>query len=222
MSTVLVVAPHPDDESLGCGGTLLRHISEGDSVHWLIVTTMMAHQGFSEDRIAKRSAEIASVASAYGFFEVHRIGLPTTRLDTLAVGDLVSAISNVFQAIRPNTVYLPYRNDAHSDHAAVFDATTSCCKSFRHQSVKRVYAYETLSETEFGLRPDDPGFRPNLFIDISDRLERKIQILNLYAGEMGTFPFPRSEECVRAQAVLRGSQAGAHAAEAFMVLKEIR
>lgn len=222
MSTVLVVAPHPDDESLGCGGTLLRHISEGDSVHWLIVTTMTAKQGFSEDRIAKRRTEINSVASAYGFFDVHRIGLPTTRLDTIAAGDLVSAISNVFQAVRPNTVYLPYRNDAHSDHAAVFDATTSCCKSFRHPSIKRVYAYETLSETEFGLRPDDSGFRPNLFIDISDRLERKIQILNLYAGEMGTFPFPRSEECVRAQAVLRGSQAGAHAAEAFMVLKEIR
>jgi LmbE family N-acetylglucosaminyl deacetylase len=222
MSTVLVVAPHPDDESLGCGGTLQRHIAEGDNVHWIIVTTMTVSLGFSEDQIATRNAEIDTVASAYGFSEVHRIGLPTTRLDTLAVGDLVSAINNVFQAIRPNTVYLPYRNDAHSDHAAVFDATISCCKSFRHPSVKRVYAYETLSETEFGLRPDDPGFRPNLFIDISDRLERKIQILNLYAGEMGTFPFPRSEECVRAQAMLRGSQVGAHAAEAFMVLKEIR
>ncbi len=222
MSTVLVVAPHPDDESLGCGGTLLRHIAEGDSVHWIIVTTMTVSQGFSEDRIATRNAEIDSVASAYGFSEVHRIGLPTTRLDTLAVGDLVGAIGKVFQAIRPDTVYLPYRNDVHSDHVAVFDATTSCCKSFRHPSVKRVYAYETLSETEFGLRPEDPGFRPNLFIDISGRVERKIQILNLYAGEMGDYPFPRSEECVRAQAVLRGSQAGVHAAEAFMVLKEIR
>lgn len=222
MRTVLVVAPHPDDESLGCGGTLLRHIAEGDSVHWIIVTTMTVSQGFSEDRIATRNAEIDSVASAYGFSQVHRIGLPTTRLDTLAVGDLVGAIGKVFHAIRPDTVYLPYRNDVHSDHVAVFDATTSCCKNFRHPSVKRVYAYETLSETEFGLRPDDPGFRPNLFIDISDRVERKIQILNLYAGEMGDFPFPRSEECVRAQAVLRGSQAGVHAAEAFMVLREIR
>ena len=222
MSTVLVVAPHPDDESLGCGGTLLRHIAEGDSVHWIIVTTMTVSQGFSEDRIATRNAEIDSVASAYGFSDVHRIGLPTTRLDTLAVGDLVGAIGKVFQAIHPDTVYLPYRNDVHSDHVATFDATTSCCKTFRNNSVKRVYAYETLSETEFGLRPGDPGFRPNLFIDISENVERKIQILNMYTGEMGVFPFPRSEECVRAQAVLRGSQAGVHAAEAFMVLKEIR
>lgn len=222
MSIILVVAPHPDDESLGCGGTLLRHVDEGDSVHWLIVTAMTLSQGFSAERIATRNTEIDMVASAYRFAGVHRTELPTTRLDTLPMGDLVGAIGKIFQEVRPGTVYLPYRNDAHSDHAAVFDATVSCCKSFRHPSVKRVYAYETLSETEFGLRPDDPGFRPNLFIDIGDRLERKLKILDLYAGEMGIFPFPRSEECVRAQAALRGSNAGLYAAEAFMVLKEVR
>jgi LmbE family N-acetylglucosaminyl deacetylase len=222
MSIVLVVAPHPDDESLGCGGTLLRHIDEGDSVHWLIVSAMTESQGFSEDRIASRNTEIESVALAYRFAGVHRTGLPTTRLDTLPMSDLVAAIGKVFQTTCPDTVYLPYRNDAHSDHAAVFDAAVACCKNFRHSSVKRVYAYETLSETEFGLRPDDPGFRPNLFVDIGDRLEQKLQFLNLYSGEIGVFPFPRSEECVRAQAILRGSQAGSKAAEAFMVLKEIR
>jgi LmbE family N-acetylglucosaminyl deacetylase len=222
MSIILVVAPHPDDESLGCAGTLLRHIDEGDSVHWLIVTTMTPSQGFSAERIFDRNREIEMVASTYQFAGVHRSELPTTRLDTLPMGDLVGAIGKIFQIVRPDTVYLPYRNDAHSDHAAVFDATVSCCKSFRHPSVKRVYAYETLSETEFGMRPDDPGFRPNLFIDIGDRLERKLEILNLYAGEMGIFPFPRSEECVRAQAALRGSKAGLRAAEAFMVLKEVR
>lgn len=222
MSTVLVVAPHPDDESLGCGGTLLRHIDEGDSTHWLIVTKMTVSQGFSEDRVAARSTEIDAVASSYGFAGVHRVGLPSTGLDTLPISELIGAIGKVFQSVLPDTVYLPYRNDAHSDHSVVFDATVPCCKSFRYPSVKRVYAFETLSETEFGLRPEDPGFRPNLFVDISDRLDRKLQILKLYAGEIGSFPFPRSEECVRAQAMLRGSQAGFSAAEAFMVLKEIR
>ena len=222
MSIILVVAPHADDESLGCGGTLLRHVDAGDSVHWLIVTTMTESNGFSEERIASRNMEIDMVASSYQFAGVHRLELPTTLLDTLPIGEIVEAIGKIFQDVQPDTVYLPYRNDAHSDHAVVFDATVSSCKSFRHPSVKRVYAYETLSETEFGLRPDDPGFRPNLFIDIGDQLERKIQILNLYAGEMGEFPFPRSEECVRAQAALRGSKAGLRAAEAFMVLKEVR
>jgi LmbE family N-acetylglucosaminyl deacetylase len=222
MKTVLVVAPHPDDESLGCGGTLLRHVEEGDSVHWLIVTAMTETQGFQEDLIVSKNADIEAVALAYRFAGVYRTGLPTTRLDTLPKGDLIASIGNVFQATCPDTVYLPYRNDAHSDHAAVFDATVACCKSFRNSSVKRVYAYETLSETEFGLRSDDPGFRPNLFVDIGDRLEHKLQILSLYSGEIGVFPFPRSEECVRAQAILRGSQAGSRAAEAFMILKEIR
>jgi len=219
---VLCVAPHPDDETLGCGGALLRHVAEGAHVHWLVMTHMHEAQGFSAQRIASRSAEIEQVARAYGFAGTHLAGLPTTRLDTLPMAELVGAVSAVFAEVRPRTVYVPYRNDAHSDHAVVFDAATACCKSFRHPSVRSVYAYETLSETEFGMRPDDPGFHPNLFVDISAWLDRKVEIMKLFAGEMGTFPFPRSEECLRAQAMLRGSQAGLHAAEAFMVLKEIR
>lgn len=222
MKKVLAIAPHPDDETLGCGGTLLRHVAEGDEVHWLIVTEMLEAHGFSAQQIAARQREIDAVARAYAFTQVHRAGLPTMRLDTLPMSDLIGAIGQVVRAVQPHTVYLPYRNDAHSDHAAVFDAGAACCKSFRYPSVKQVFAYETLSETEFGLRPDDPGFRANLFVDTTPWLDAKLAILNTFASEMGEFPFPRSEVCVRAQAALRGSQAGVPAAEAFMVLKEIR
>jgi LmbE family N-acetylglucosaminyl deacetylase len=220
--TVLCIAPHPDDETLGCGGTLLRHIAEGDEVHWLIVTRISEEQGFSSQRVESRSREIETVAAAYGFAQVHRAGFLTTRLDQVAKGDLVGAVSEVIAAVRPTTLYIPYRNDVHSDHAAVFDAASSCTKSFRYPYIKQVYCYETLSETEFGVRPDDPGFRPNLFCEISQTLERKIEIMRLFEGEMGVFPFPRSEECIRAQAMLRGSVAGCRAAEAFMILRETR
>lgn len=220
MNTVLVVAPHPDDETLGCGGTLLRHAAEGDRVHWLIATDMT--DAFAAERRAARDAEIGAVAREYGFAGVHRAGFPTMLLDARPRSELIGAFGRVFHEVQPGIVYLPYRNDAHSDHAAVFDAAAACCKSFRHPSVKRVLAYETLSETEFGLRPDDPGFRPNVFVDIAAQLERKLGVLRLFAGELGEFPFPRSETCVRAQAALRGSQAGTAAAEAFMLLKEIR
>ena len=220
MTTILAVAPHPDDETLGCGGALLRAIAEGHDVHWLTMTAMRPELGFSSERMAARAAELEAVAKAYGFAASHHADFPTTRLDTLPVSDLVTAVNDVFKRVRPHTIYLPYRNDAHSDHAAVFDAVTACCKSFRHPSVKRVCVYETLSETEFGLRTDDPGFRPNVFIDVSPWLDRKIEIMGMYAGELGKFPFPRSEECIRALAVLRGSQVGAQAAEAFMLLKE--
>lgn len=219
---MLVVAPHPDDETLGCGGTLLRYGDDQAELHWLIATTIEGSEMFPADRIASREEEISQVAECYGFAQIHRTGFPTTRLDTIPAGDLIAAFSQVVQDVKPTTVYLPFRSDVHSDHAAVFDAVVAATKSFRAPFVKRIYAYETLSETEFSLRTDEPGFRPNLFVDVSQHLNRKIEIMRLFKGEMGEFPFPRSESAMTAQANLRGSQASCDAAEAFMTLKEIR
>lgn len=216
---VLVVAPHPDDESLGCGGTLLRHRAEGAEVHWLIVTDMTPSYGAA--RIAAREREIAQVADRYGFAGVHRLGLPTTQLDTLPTGDVVGAIAGVISTVEPGTVYLPHRHDVHSDHTVVFDATVAATKSFRAPSVRALHAYETLSETDFALRPDG-AFRPTLYVDVTAHLEEKQQILALYEGELRDLPFPRSLQAVAALATLRGVQAGVLAAEAFMTLKEIR
>lgn len=220
--TVLAIAPHPDDETLGCGGTLLRHIERGDRVHWVIVTAITAAQGFTPTRVREREAEIAAVAQAYGFAGVHQLGFATTLLDTVPKGELVAALGRVVQQTAAELLYVPYRNDAHSDHAAVFDAAAACAKTFRYPSVRSVRAYETPSETDFGIRPDDPGFRPNLFIDVAAQFERKLDILRIFASELGPFPFPRSETTLRALAQWRGSQAGVTAAEAFMLLKEIQ
>lgn len=222
MKKVLVIAPHPDDETLGCGGTLLRHAAEGDEIHWLVVTRITPELGFSAEQVARRASEIDAVASAYGFGEAVQAGFPSAALETIAIARIIDAIGSAIRRIAPAVLYIPYRNDAHSDHACVFDAAVACSKSFRYPSIRAVYVYETLSETEFGLRTDDPGFRPNHFVDISRWLEKKIEIMRSYAGEMGEFPFPRSETCIRAQAALRGSQAGTIAAEAFMMVREVR
>lgn len=219
---ILVIAPHPDDETLGCGGTLRRHVAEGREVHWLIVTEMLEAHGYEPRRIRQRAREIERVAEAYGFHRVHQAGFPAAEIDSLPKGRIVEAVSSVLEEVRPDTVYLPYRNDVHSDHAVVFDAAVAAGKIFRHPSLKRIYAYETLSETEFGLRPDDPGFRPNLFIDITPYLDEKVRIMKIYRSELGRHPFPRSVQSLRAMATLRGTQAGVEAAEAFMVLREIR
>ena len=221
MNKILVVAPHPDDETLGCGGAILRHVSEGDQVYWLIVTSMYEEQGFAASKIEARKSEIEQVADRYQFSETYSCGFAATKLDELARKQLVEKIAQVFTEVEPNTVYLPYRLDAHSDHTVVFDVVASCTKSFRYPYLKRVRAYETLSETEFGIRPENSGFHPNLFIDISKYLQTKLDILSLYEGELGEHPFPRSIETVRAQATLRGSVAGCTAAEAFMTLREI-
>lgn len=220
MSSVLVVAPHPDDETLGCGGTLLRHIDRGDDVHWLVVTDMSLSHGFSPEAVNRRQSEIARVSQAYGFTTVHNLGLPPVRLDTIPMAELVEAVSRVVNDCVPAFMYLPFRGDVHTDHATVFDASVSCTKWFRHPSVTRVLCYETLSETDFGLNPD-VRFIPNSFVDIGPYLERKIEIAQIYQSEMGPSPFPRSAEALRALARLRGVACGRDAAESFMLLREI-
>jgi LmbE family N-acetylglucosaminyl deacetylase len=220
MSTILVVAPHPDDETLGCGGTLLRHVAAGDAVHWLIVTHLSETVGTSAERIATREQEIEQVAVRYGMAGTTNLEFPTTRLDTIPIGDLVASIGEVVQAVEPHIVYLPFRNDIHTDHALVFDAAASCTKWFRYPSIQRVLAYETLSETDFALDPDVAGFRPTVFVDVTNYLDKKIEIMHIFESEMGTAPFPRSEAVLRSLATLRGAAAGYDAAEAFMLLKE--
>ena len=218
---ILVIAPHPDDETLGCGGTLLRAIAEGASVHWAIASAMTEAMGFSASRIAQREREIEDVATAYRFDGVHRASFPAARLDTFPIAARVAWMADVIKAVQPETLYLPHPHDVHSDHAAVFDAAVACTKAFRYPSVRRVYGYETLSETEFGLRPGVTPFHPARFVDIAAHLDRKIEIMGLFSGEMGVAPFPRSAETIRALATYRGSVAGTVAAEAFMVLREI-
>jgi len=221
LSNILVVAPHPDDETLGCGGTILRHIAEGDKVHWLIMTTMSDEIGFNEDQINNRALEIPQVASAYGFSSVYQTDFVTTRLDTYRKSDLVLKVSEVFNKLKPETIYINYRNDVHSDHEVVFDTIASCTKSFRYPFIKKIRAYETLSETEFSIRPNDSGFQPNLWIDISKYIDRKIEIMRIYQSEMEEHPFPRSEKNIRALATYRGATARADSAEAFISLKEL-
>lgn len=215
----LVVAPHPDDEILGCGGTLLRRKAEGGVLGWLIVTGMTEQNGWSAERIRQRDGEISSVASLVGFDEVFNLRLPATRLDELPMADLVSAISSVFKLFEPEEVLVPHRGDVHSDHRVTFDAVAACAKWFRYPSVRRVLAYETVSETEFGLSRE-MAFQPNFFVDISGYLEHKLEIMAAYPSELGEFPFPRSVRTIRALAEWRGASTGCSAAEAFELLRE--
>lgn len=220
MKRHLVIAPHPDDETLGCGDTLLRAHAEGDAVYWLIVTGISEAQGFTAERVESRAAEIDRVSEAYGFSETIRLDFPTATLDAIPMGDMVSAIGQAARRIEPTDIYLPHRRDAHSDHAAVFDAAVSVSKWFRYGSVERVFVYETQSETDFDLSPDSPGFRPNVFVDISDTIDRKIEIAAIFESEFAEHPFPRSFEGMRALATLRGAASGFKAAEAFMLLRQ--
>lgn len=214
-----MVAPHPDDEILGCGGTLMRLRHQGSDLTWLIVTGISEDSGWPTDRVRERDAEIARVAELIGFSEVVNLRLPTAQLDTMPMRDLIDKFSDVFQAVKPNQVFLPSRLDVHTDHRVTFDAAAACTKWFRNPSVRRVLAYETISETGFGLSSEF-AFHPNYFVDISDFLERKVEAISVYKSEVGDFPFPRSVEAIRALAAYRGAASGFSAAEAFQLLRE--
>lgn len=218
---ILVVAPHPDDEVLGCGGTLLKKSSEGHIIGWLLVTTITDESGWSLEAISSRDKEIEHVRQDLKILpeNLFKLGFPTSQLDEIPLGRLISSMSQVFKKFQPDEVFLPHPSDIHTDHRISFEAASACTKWFRYPSVKRVMAYETLSETDFSINPSIDTFRPNVFVDISNHLSGKIDLLKIYQSELGAHPFPRNLDAVRSQAILRGTQSGTQASEAFQLLR---
>jgi len=221
MNKVIIIAAHPDDETLGCGGTLLKHRNSGDQVHWLIATEMKKSDGFKKTIIEKRDAEINEVARLYNFDSVHRIDLSTMKVDEYSISNIIAKISRVINDVKPNIIYLPFKGDVHSDHRRIFEAAYSCTKSFRYPFIRKIYMFETISETEFSPSTKEDSFIPNTFVDISEFMEKKISIMRVYDSELGQHPFPRSERNIRAIATFRGGTAGCEYAESFVLLKEI-
>jgi len=214
---VLVVAVHPDDETLGCGGTLLKHKSNGEDIHWLICTTLDKNHSYYK----KREREINKVSKLFKFNSVNHLFLETTKVDQYNMNEIIKKVSKVINKIKPNIIYLPFKEDVHTDHKIIFDASFSCTKSFRHSFIKKIYMMETLSETEFAASTKDHSFIPNTFVDISKYIKKKIQIIEIYKSEINKHPFPRSKKNIRALATMRGATSGFTYAESFVLLKEM-
>ena len=217
----LVIAPHPDDEVLGCGGTMLRRRSEGDQIAWLIVTKMDHNSIWTDTQIAERDIQISKIKNFFGFEKVYQLDYPTSKLEQFPLQNIISDFSNVLNEFKPNEVFIPFEGDVHSDHRIVFQAAMSSTKNFRAPYIDRLLSYETLSETDFNLS-DESYFRPNYYVNIENQLQQKIEAMDIYNSELGKFPFPRSREAIISLARYRGSTSGFVAAEAFRVLKEIQ
>lgn len=219
---VLVIAPHPDDETLGPGGTLLKHVAEGDAVSWLVVTRGHEPQ-WPAEILQRKEAEIERVAAAYNFERVFRLDLPTVRMDRLPLEDVIKAIRDVIDEARPVCVYLNHAGDVHSDHRVIFEATMSALKPFNTSlhGVRRVLSYETLSSTDAAPPDHARAFVPNIFSDITPFIERKLEIMSLYQTEIQAAPLPRALETIRALARVRGATIGVEYAEAFMLVRAL-
>lgn len=221
MKKILVIAPHPDDETLGCGGTILRYVEQGDEVYWLIVTNIFEKNGWPAARVSERQKEIKAVSKSYGFNGVYEYNFPAAGIDQYPFHELVTLFGQTMDNVKPQIVYLPNRSDIHTDHQIVFKAAVSCTKNFRYPFIEKILIYETISETDF-IPPFPEGvFAPNIFVDITKHMNRKLEIMGMYASEVMCSPMPRSLEAIKALAHLRGSQMGRHYAEAFMLIKEM-
>jgi LmbE family N-acetylglucosaminyl deacetylase len=217
---ILVIATHPDDEVLGCGGTIVRHVSRGDRVE-VVVVTRGAPELYSEDQVAGLRKELHAAQSILGVSVAHFLDFPAPKLDQVPQHELTDSIAARIRDYQPETVYIPHRGDLHSDHRAVFQSALVACRPIGNQSIRRLLSYETLSETEWAAPISEDAFLPSVFIDIADFLEKKKQAMAEYKSQLKEFPHPRSLESMESLARLRGGTAGFRAAEAFQLIREL-
>jgi len=215
----LIISPHPDDEVLGAGGTLFkRKTIKKNLLYWIIVTRLKPT--ISKRKILTRNKEIKKISKIFGFKKVFQLNFNTTELDSSSKKKLIQDFSYIFNQIKPNELFVPHFSDVHSDHKIVSEIISSCTKNFRFPYIKKILAYEVLSETDYNLNRKQVFF-PNYYEDITKFLIKKINAMKVYKSEIKKFPFPRSIKTIDALARLRGSQIGKKAAESFEILREI-
>jgi LmbE family N-acetylglucosaminyl deacetylase len=225
--SVLVVAAHPDDEVLGCGGTIARHADSGDHVQVLIVAEGSTSRQQKRDRSQVRDelsvlAKAAQAAgSILGAANVQLLDLPDNRLDSLDRLDLIKRIEEHVNHHKPGCVYVHHVGDVNVDHRRLHEAVVTACRPTPSHPVKRLLSFEVASSTEWQPPGSAPAFQPNWFVDISSQWSRKRLALEAYANEMRPWPHARSVKALEHLARWRGAQVGVEAAEAFCLLRQL-
>lgn len=217
---VLVIAPHPDDEVLGTGGTIARYVDEGREVYVAIVTRgdPSMFKPATVERVRREATEAHQILGIRK--TIFLDGFPAALLDTVPHSRLNAALTEVIEEVEPGILFVPYYGDLHLDHRLVFDSAMVAARP-GDKNPTAVYAYETLSETNWSASQESPGFAPTTYVDISRYLERKLEAMSAYRTQLKDFPHSRSLEAVRALAQLRGATVGFAAAEAFVLIRSI-
>lgn len=220
MSNVLVIAPHPDDETLGCGGTILKHRNAKDNVFWCIATFGNKEMGHDQSHFSNWQSIVNHVKKEFGIHKLFNLGLPTGDLDQVPLRNIIESFYDVIQEVKPEIIYVNFSNDVHSDHKIVFQALTSASKNFHFPFIKKILMYETPSETDYSY--ENKVFSPNYFVDITEHMDKKLEIFSLYKSEIMKDNFPRSTKSIKALAQFRGCRIGVQFAEAFEVVLTIK
>lgn len=217
---VAVIAPHPDDEVLGCGGVMARHAAEGDDV-FVIVVTRGIPELFPQEAIDRIRNEARQAHTVLEVRETRFLDFPAPRLDVTPGHLVADALAKQFQDIRPERVYLPHHGDIHSDHGRIYHATLVAARPLANCPVRQLLCYETLSETEWSPPIDSAVFYPTMFVDIAGYLPKKLEAMSCFQSQLKQPPNPRSLQAIEALARYRGATVHLHAAEAFVVVRQV-
>lgn len=220
MNKALVIAPHPDDEVLGVGGTIASLANAGWEVSVLIATRGEPPL-FSEESVASTRREAAEAHRILGVKETFHLTLPAARLDTIPHGEVNAQVGEVVRKVQPKLLFIPFNGDIHLDHQQLFLSGLVASRPNGGFVPDAIYAYETLSETNWNAPYLTPGFHPNAFFEITETLETKLQAMQCFSSQVKEFPNERSVTTLRALATLRGSTVHLHAAEAFVLVRQI-
>lgn len=217
---ILVVAPHADDEVLGVGGTIAKYVKEGHDVYVCVVTS--GHPSMYSDEILKQlRSEALQCHRFLGIKETIFLDFPAVMLSEIKKFEINREIGNVINKIRPDVVFIPHFGDMHLDHFIVSQATMVGVRPNQSKKVTEVYSYETLSETEWNIPHVTNAFIPNVYFDISDYIDIKLEAMTYFKTQIIDFPHPRSTQALKSLSQVRGSTIGVFAAEAFCLIRRI-
>ncbi len=225
MKKVLVVAAHPDDEVLGCGGVIAKLVKEGAKVYTIImgegITSRFSSRetGLKSSSLKKLKASIGKASKILGITKNFSFGFPDNRFDSVQLLDIVKAVESVKKDIKPAVVYTHHWNDLNVDHRIVYEAVITAARPLKGETVKEIYSFEIPSSTEWNY---PSRFNPNVFVDISSVIGCKVAALKCYKTELKPFPHPRSPESVMSGAKRWGGVCGAKFAEAFEAVRIIK
>ncbi len=217
---VLVLAPHPDDEVLGCGGVIARHAAAGDHVE-VVVATRGIEELYSQDLIPIVRGEALKAHALLGVSNTRFLDFPAPALDTVPRYKLASAIAAIIRETQCEILYIPHHGDIHSDHLHLHHAALVAARPLAECPVRRILAYETLSETEWAPPQNDAIFYPTVFVDISEYLSKKLEAMSCFGSQVKPPPNARSLRNIEALARYRGATVAKDAAESFMLIRQI-
>ncbi len=217
---VLVIAAHPDDELLGVGGTLRKHVLAGDRVTAVVVSEgASSRYEAGADNVLQRDGRRA--AERLGLADLRFLGLPDQRLETLPILEVIQKVEAVVDAVKPSVVYTHHWGDVNRDHRVVVEAVTVACRPIGDSYPRAVYCFETPSSTEWSLPSIEAAFVPNHFVDVTATIEDKLAAMACYETELRPHPHPRSLEALRARAAYWGQIVTRPYAEAFVLVRSV-